>query len=162
MPNAAECARIKARLDRETLSIFQGYLLQPRLLVNFEPEPVAGPVEKSNILAVANFSRITALFEQGLDRLVDFHSVDAFLDFAERELLSFQNGLPKFALRVARFSSHHRSRHVAPVTRLCVARKNIEDDQRVREERTMPALVRIGRLIAAGANRVDRKSTRLN
>ena len=61
-------------------------------------------------------------------------------------------------MRFARAAAHNRSRQVAAVTGLRVARKNIENDQRVRVKRTEPALVRIARLIAAGDDRVGGNS----
>ena len=159
VPDSAEPGIIKSRLDRQHLSIFQGHLLQPRIFMDLQAEPVAGAVEKSNVLPFANFGGIAALLEKHLDRLVNFHSVDPGFDFSERELLAFLHGLPELALRVTSASAHDGARQIAPVTGLRVARENIEDDQRIRVERTDPALVRIASLIAAGHDGVRRRST---
>ncbi len=90
---------------------------------------------------------------------MNFHSVDPGFDFPERELLPCLHGLPELALRVTRASAHDGARQIAPVTGLRVTRENIEDDQRIRIERTEPALVRIASLIAAGHDGVRRRST---
>src|SRR5947209_17616525 len=66
--NATEPRIIKSRFNRETLSIFQGHFLQPRIFVDLEPKPVTGSMEKSHVHAVAHFRRITALLEQALNR----------------------------------------------------------------------------------------------
>src|SRR5438128_8233453 len=58
VPDSAEPGIIKPRLDRQHLSIFQGDLLQPRIFVNLQTEPVAGAMEKSNVLPFANFGGI--------------------------------------------------------------------------------------------------------
>src|SRR5437016_3658791 len=140
VPDAAESGIIEARLNRHHLSIFQHHFLQSWIFVNLKSEPVSGAVEKSHVLSFSNFSRVAALFEKRLDRLVNYHSVDPGFDFAKREFLSVFDGLPEFALRIARASSNNRARHVAPITALGIARKNIENDQRVREKRTRAAL----------------------
>src|SRR5438876_1205614 len=121
MPDSAEPGIIKSRLDRQHLSIFQGHLLQPRIFMDLQAEPVAGAVEKSNVFPFANFGGIAALLEKLLDRLVDFHSVDPGFDFPERELLPFLHGLPELALRFTSASAHDGARQIAPITRLRVA-----------------------------------------
>src|SRR5271169_3301992 len=104
-------------------------------------------MEKSDVYSLPNFGRITALLEQCLDRLVDLHSIHAILDLAQREFLSVFHRLPKFALSFAGATTHNGPGHVAPIAGLCVARKNIENDQRVRVKRTVTALVRIAALV---------------
>src|SRR3979411_2964766 len=100
MPAAADPRIIESRLNRDHLSIFQRHFLKPRIFMNLQPQSVAGAVEKSDVLPFPNLSRISALLEKLLDRLVNFHSVDPGFDFSERELLSFLHRLPKFALRI--------------------------------------------------------------
>src|SRR5260370_39199434 len=150
VPDAAEPGIIKSRLDRQHLSIFQGHLLQPRIFMDLQADPMAGAVEKSNVFPFSYFGGIAALLEKLLDRLVNFHSVHPGFDFSERELLPCLHCLPELAVRVTSASAHDGARQIAPVTGLRVARENIEDDQRIRVERTEPALVRIASLIAAG------------
>src|SRR5207302_6158960 len=110
-------------------SIFQHDFLQSRIFVNLEAESVTCSVEKSDVLTLSHFGRIAALLEQRLDRLVNFHSIDAVLDFTKRKLLSVFDRLPKFALCFAGAPAHNRPRHIAPITASRVARKNIENDQ---------------------------------
>src|SRR5207245_5895254 len=98
VPDSAEPGIIKPRLDRQHLSIFQGHLLQPRIFMDLQAEPVPGAVEKSNVFPFANFGGIAALLEKLLDRLVNFHYVDPGCDFSERELLPYLYVLQKFAL----------------------------------------------------------------
>ena len=126
--------------------------------MNLQAEPVAGAVKKSDVLAFADFGRIAALLEKRLDSFVNFHSVDPGSDFAKRELLPLFHRFPKFALRIVRSSADNSPRHIAPVAGLGVARKNIENDQRVRGKRTEAALVRIAGLIAAGDDCVRRRA----
>src|SRR5438132_6606906 len=136
VPDSAEPGIIKPRLNRQHLSIFQGHLLQPRIFVNLETKPVTGAMEKSNVPAFPNFRRITALLEKRLDRLVNFHSIHARFDLSQREFLSVFDGFPKLALRGAGTSPNNCPRHVAPITGLRIAWKNIEDDQRIGVKRT--------------------------
>ena len=127
--------------------------------MNLQAESVTGPVEKSDILSFPDLGRISAVLEKLLDRLVNFHSVDAGFDFSKCESLSLFHSFPKFALCLACSSAHNCPRQIAPITGLGVAREDIEDDQRVRVERTESALMRITSLIAAGDDRVRRRAT---
>src|SRR5438128_9673035 len=130
VPDSAEPGIIKSRLDRQHLSIFQGHLLQPRIFMDLQAEPVAGAVEKSNVFPFENFGGIAALLEKLLDRLVNFHSVDAGFDFSERELLACLPGIPEIALRVTSASAQDCALQIAPVTGLRVAGQNLGDGHR--------------------------------
>src|SRR5438132_5367555 len=98
MPDSAESGIIKSRLDRQHLSIFQGHLLQPRIFMDLQAEPVAGAGEKSNVFPFANFGGIAALLEKLLDRLVNFHSVDPGFDFRTRRPRPSFPGFPGLLL----------------------------------------------------------------
>src|SRR5207249_11419684 len=54
-PRTADSWIIQTRLDGETLSRFQGHLLQARIFMNFEPEAVAGPVKKPDTAPITHF-----------------------------------------------------------------------------------------------------------
>ena len=70
MAHSTQARVIKSRLDRQYLSIFQGYFLQTRIFVNLEPESVPGAVKKSDVLSLPHFGRKTALAKQAGDELV--------------------------------------------------------------------------------------------
>src|SRR5713226_4095516 len=56
LTHAAESRVIQTRLNREYLSIFQRHFLQPRMLMNLQPESVTGAVKKSDLPALTNTS----------------------------------------------------------------------------------------------------------
>src|SRR5579864_2230453 len=115
-------------------------------------------MEKSDVHAIPDFGRIASLFEQRLDGLVNRHSIDAVFDFTQRQFLPILHRLPKFALGLAGLSANNGSGHVAPITGLRVAWKNIENDQRVRVKQTVSTFVWIARLITTGDDRVGGES----
>src|SRR5262245_55873885 len=71
---------IQTRFDCEHLPIFEDDLLQARIFVDFQTEPVASTMEKSDAPAVPHFGRETATGEQFLDRFVNRHAVNTGLD----------------------------------------------------------------------------------
>src|SRR3981081_3920584 len=128
LTGSADAGVIKARFDRQDLSIFQRYFLQTRVLVNFEPESVTSAMKEADLPAVAHFRAITAFREEILDRFVNSSAIDPGLNFFQGESLPRLDRFPKLSLRLARPSAHNRARHVAEVARLGIARENIEND----------------------------------
>src|SRR4029450_11788574 len=147
---ATQSRIVQSGLDRQYLSIFQSDFLQPRMLVDLQPEPVAGPVKKSDSPAFAKLRRKTTLREELLNCLVNCHPIQPGLDLSQRQCLAGFHRLPKCSLRVACAPAQNGPSHVPKIPRLRVAWKNIENDQRVRGETTRSALMRIARLVAAG------------
>src|SRR5262245_14198953 len=93
---------IQTRFDCEHLPILQDNFLQARMFVNFQTQPMASAVEKSNAPAVAHFGRETATGEEFLNGFVNRHAVDAGFDSLEREGLPRFHRFPKLPLRFAR------------------------------------------------------------
>src|SRR5215470_11676547 len=98
------------------------------MLVNFQPKPMPGAMKESDASAFAHFSRKTAFGEKFLDRLVNRHPIDSCLDSLQSERLTCLHRRPKLALGFARPSAQNRSGHVAKISCLRVAWKNIEDN----------------------------------
>src|SRR6266478_2174719 len=157
---SAESRIIQSGLNRQHLSGFQRDLLQTRMVVHLESEPMACPMEESNSPPFAHLRRKTALCEEFLNGLVNRHPVDSRLDLLQGKPLPGFHRFPKFSLRLARSATQNGARHVAEIAGLRVARKNIENNQRVGVERTKAALVRIAGLVAAGDNRAGRNAAR--
>src|SRR4029077_634562 len=99
------------------------------MLVNFQPKTMPGAVKESDASASPHLSRKTALSEKFLDRLVNRHPIDTCLDSLQSERLTGFYRFPELALGFAGASAQHRPGHVAKISGLRVARKNIEDDQ---------------------------------
>src|SRR6266513_2032239 len=99
------------------------------MLVNLQSETVPGAVKESHASASAHFRRETAFGEQFLNRLVNRHPIDSRLDSLQSERLTGFHRLPKLSLGFARASAQNRSGHVAKISGLRIARKNIEDNQ---------------------------------
>src|SRR5437764_1422565 len=77
----------------------------------------------------AHLSRKTAFSEKFLDRLVNCHPIDSCLDSLQRERLTGFYCFPQLTLAFAGTSAQHRAGHVAKISGLRVAWKNIEDNQ---------------------------------
>src|SRR5438132_7616468 len=120
------------------------------MFVDFQPKTMPGAVKESDAPTSAHFSWKTALGEKFLNRPVNRHPIDSCLDSLQSKRLTGLHGIPKLSLSFARASAQNRARHVAKISRLRVARKNIEDNQRVRVKRTVTPLMGITRLVAAG------------
>src|SRR6266498_6084255 len=99
------------------------------MFVNFQSQAVPGAVEESNAPASAHFSRKTAFGEELLNRLVNHHPIDSRLDFLQSERLAGFHRVPKLTLAFTRPSAQNRSGHVAKISGLRIAWKNIEDNQ---------------------------------
>src|SRR5438132_5911454 len=120
--------------------------------MNFQPKTVARPVKESNTAPFAYFSWKASLGEQILDRLVDSGAVRAILDPLQRQLLPRLHCLPELALRFASAPANHRPSEIAKVAGFRIARKHIENDERISLEGAGAALMWITCLIAAGHN----------
>src|SRR4030095_8801454 len=120
------------------------------MLVNFQPEAMPRAVEESHASASAHLRCKTALGEKFLDRLVNRHSIDSRLDSLQSQRLTGFHRLPKLSLGLGGASAQNRSGHVAKISGLRIARKNIEDNQRVCVKRPVASFMRITRLVAAG------------
>src|SRR6266699_78862 len=160
MSYSAESQIIQSGLNRQHLSGFQRDLLQTRMLVHLESEPMACPMEESNSPPFAHLRRKTALCEEFLNSLVNRHSIDSRLDFLQSKPLPGFHRFPKFSLRIDCSPTQKLASHVTEIACLRVARKNIENNQRVGMERTKAALVRIAGLVAACDNRASRNAAR--
>jgi hypothetical protein len=99
------------------------------------------PVEKPDLPATPNFRRKTTVGEKLLHLVVQLQSIHARLHFLQRQRLALAHCIPEPALRFTRASPHDRPRHVAEVAALRVARKDVENDERIRFQRPEPALV---------------------
>src|ERR1041385_5638902 len=117
---------------------------------------MACTVEKSNAPAIPYFGRETATGKEFLNRFVDGHSVNASLDFLQRQCLPGFHRFPKFPLRFARPPAQHCASHVAEISGGPVAWENVQADKRICVERNVASLVRVASLIASGHNRAVR------
>src|SRR5262245_62146554 len=111
------------------------------MLVNFQPETMPGAVKESNAPASAYSSLKTALVEEFLDCFVNRHPIDARFDSLQSKRLTGFHRFPKLALGFARPSSQDRSCHIAEISGLCIAWKNIEDNQRIGVTRFVAAIM---------------------
>src|SRR5439155_12431472 len=119
-----------------------------------------GAVKESDAPPSAHLSQKTAFSKKFLDCLVNGHPIDSCLDSFQSERLTGLHCLPKLPLRLARASAQNRSSHIAKISGLRIAWKNIEDNQRVCVKRTVAPLMRITCLVAAGDNRAGRIAAR--
>src|SRR5262245_21922392 len=71
---------IQTRFDCEHLAILENNLLQARMFVNFQTEPMASTVEKSDAPAVTHCGREPATVEEFLNGFVNRHAVNAGFD----------------------------------------------------------------------------------
>src|SRR5205814_4270547 len=106
--------------------------LQPRVFMNLQTKAVACPVKESNPAPFAHFSWKASFCEQILDGLVDRRAVGAVLDPPQRHLLPCLDRLPQLPLRIAGSPPHHRPGEITKVSGFCVAREDVENDQRIR------------------------------
>src|SRR4029077_16698529 len=102
----------------------------------------------------------TAFSEKFLDRLVNRHPIDSGPNSLQRERLTGFYCFPKLTLAFAHASAQHRPGHVAEISGLRVAWKNIEDNQRIGVKRTVAPLMRSARLNATGDSRTCRNAAR--
>src|SRR5437762_6761489 len=108
--------------------------------MDFQSKAVTRAVKKSNLAPIADFRRKTSIGEKLLHLVVHLQAIHPCLHFSQRERLPGAHRLPKSALFFTRPPAHDRPRHIAEVTCLCIARKDIEDDERIRFQWTKPAL----------------------
>src|SRR5205823_11331975 len=97
------------------------------MLVNFQPKSMPGAMKESDPSASAHLSRKTPFSEKFLDRLVNRHPINSCLDSLQRQRLTGFYRFPNLTLAFARASAQHRPSHVAKISGLRVAWKNIED-----------------------------------
>src|SRR6186713_2795718 len=115
--------------------------------MDLKPEPMAGAVKETDLPSVTHLRGEPLIGEELLDLVVQRQAVDARLHFLQRHRLPVAHCLPQTPLGITRAPSHNSARHVAEIAALRVTRKDIEDNQRIRVERTGPAFVRITSLI---------------
>src|SRR5689334_21449775 len=77
---AAYAGIVQAGLDCEHLSFLQDSFLQALMFMDFQTEPMASTVEKSDPPAVAHSGREPATVEGFLNGVVNRHSVNAGFD----------------------------------------------------------------------------------
>jgi len=81
LARAAHTRVVKTWFDCEHLPILQNDFLKARMFVDFQTEPVASTVEKSNAPTIPHFGRETATRKQFLNRFVNRHAVNAGFNF---------------------------------------------------------------------------------
>src|SRR5437660_11087541 len=99
------------------------------MLVNFQPKSMPGAMKESDPSTSAHLSRKTPFSEKFLDRLVNRHPIYSCLDSLQRQRLTGSYRFPKLTLAFPRSSAQHRPSHVAKVSGLRVAWKNIQANQ---------------------------------
>src|SRR5213594_333490 len=99
------------------------------MLMNFQSQPMTGAVKKSHASALANFGRETASGEKFLDRLMNRHSIHASFDLPQGQRLPSFHRFPKLSLCVARAPAQDRAGHVAKISGLRIAWKDIQDNR---------------------------------
>src|SRR5882762_8360395 len=122
------------------------------MFMNFQPKPMTRAMKESHSSPLANLGRETAAREKLLDRFVNLHSINASLDFLQRQCLPSFHSFPKFSLRVARAPAHDCACQIAKISGLRVTWKDIQNNQRIRVQRSEAALMWIAGLIAACHN----------
>ena len=97
--------------------------------MDLQSKPMTGAVEKP----VCRPSRTSVgkprSVKNCLHFLVQFQAIDAGLHFLQRQRLASLHRFPKPPLLFAGAAAHHRSRHVAVIAAVAVARENIENDE---------------------------------
>ena len=117
-------------------------------------------MEKSGPTSALLFRPVAARCEKILHSFVHAGALDPRFDRADGQLLGVTDRLPHFPLLLARASPHHGPREIAEKSAARVARKNIQNDQFVRAERTVSAFMRIASLGSAGHDRSVRNTAR--
>src|SRR5438094_6015425 len=130
------------------------------MLVNFQTKSMTSAMKESDASAFANPGRKTAPGEKFMNRLMDRHPVHTGFDPFQSQRLSGFHRVPKLALRVAGSSAQNRAGHVAEISCLRVARENIQDNERIGVKRSVAALMRVARLVAAGDDCACRNAAR--
>jgi hypothetical protein len=80
LTRTAHAGVIQTRFNCEHLPILQNNFLQARMFVDFQTQPMAGTVEKSNAPALTNSGCETATGKEFLNGFVNRHAVDAGFD----------------------------------------------------------------------------------
>src|SRR4029077_10885978 len=111
------------------------------MLMNFQPESMTRAMKESHPSTLANLGRETATDEEFLDRLVNRHPIDASFDFLYCEGLATFHSFPKFSLCVGGAPAQHCACHVAKISGLRVTREDIQNNQRIRVQRSEAALM---------------------
>src|SRR6516162_6767276 len=120
------------------------------------------PVKEANPAPIPDFRGVTVRGEQFADLVLKGLSPLACADILQRVPLTFQYGVPEPALLFASPAPNHCARKIPVIAGLGIPRKDIEDDQRIRQQRSTPPLVWIAGLLASGDNGVGRLATRAN
>src|SRR5215470_7116991 len=116
--------------------------------MNIQPKAVSRAVEESLHPAVDSTRMKSARFEKVENLLVDLVSVDAISNKVEADFLSRLDGGVNFLEALRGASPHNGPAEVAEVTGFLRARKDVEDDGRVRFNRTGTLVMRINALVA--------------
>src|SRR6516225_9764003 len=114
------------------------------------------PVKETNPAPVPDFRGVAVCGEQFADFVLEGLPRLAGADILQRVPLTLQNGVPELALPFTGPAPNHRARKIPVIAGLGISRKDIEDDQRARQQRPTPLLVRIAGLLASGDNGVSR------
>ncbi len=120
--------------------------------VDGEAEPVAGAVEETGRTGFGARGFVAGGGEGVDDLLVNVAAFDAGADGFRGGELGGADGFDETVMGVGGASAEVSARHVAEVSGFCYTREDVDDDELVRSEGAVTALVRIAGLIAAGDN----------
>ena len=124
--------------------------------MDLQPQPVAESVEKTDIASLLDFGGVAFQFKEIPDLILEFFPFHPRGHGFESAFLSIEHGIPEAVLGLAGFAAHDGPGHVAEVSRLRIAREDIQDDQGMGLERAVSALMRIACLDPARHDRAGR------
>src|SRR5829696_1297098 len=127
---AAEAVAVEARLDRDHVAGDEAVMSQPadvRLLVDLEPDAVAGSVEEAVeehlTLGLVQLRRVAVLVEEVADEAMDLETRDAGPDRAEREVERLPRERVELLELGRRRTDGERAREVGVTGGIAVARE---------------------------------------
>src|SRR5437867_152977 len=133
-----------------------------RTFMQFQPDPVAGAVEKAVHAPVLAACFVALVLEEFENRGVDFLRLGAVAKMTQGKRLRAADGVVKLADGLAGPAPHDGAGDVAEVTGLLGAREDVEDNGFVGPQEARAAFVRIASLPAAGNDRMARQAAGLN
>src|SRR4029077_20377092 len=149
VPNAPDARPVNSGLDREDLARPKSRCRKPRFLMNLKSQPVSGSMEEPLPPPVFDLGRIAAFGKECLHVLMDFASAGARLQCLEGALLAAQASFPEPSLRFVCRAPYHGAGQIAEIAAARIARKNVENDELIDEERTASVLMGIAGQFAA-------------
>ncbi len=150
VPDASDTGPIDPGLDCEYLVRSKSRRGETGFLVNLKSQPMTRSMEKALPPSLLDLGGIAAFGKKCLHALVNLPAVDTRLKRMENALLAAQAYFPKPSLLFICRATHYCAGQVTEITAARIARKDVENDQLIGQERTASTLVGIAGKFAAG------------